>query len=766
MRGGWNQQIKGVTAERVVQTQIQIVDGNVVTDTDRAARELATAVRARLGDEIARLRLEHPGRIPVRWSPTGRPVRSPADALGVQGAALTGDANQVPEFLRSLPRRQLVVLGRPGAGKSVLALLLAWDLLKAWQPEEPVPVVLSLSSWRPSVGLREWMAQRIRELGPGHRTGRRRRADGARALLDDNRVMPVLDGLDELPPALHARAVEAIDAAVAEGLPLLVTCRGDEYEQTVRESGHYLTRAAVVELADVEPQDAVTYLQQSTVAGDRRWDGVFDALRGRPDSALAAALSSPLMLYLARTAYQAGSTDPAELLSQERFATREEIEAHLLERYLPAAYTESTGRRFGTDRARRYLTTIAHQMQRDGTYDFAWWQVHSVVTGVVVGAAFGLSYGWFFHMLFGTRLAVLSGVMTGAVGGGVHIMVRRGLTQVYVTEDVLRGPRGVLRQYAVIGCVSGLGVALLLATAMGGWLTRVLGAEPEAVYGFSALVGGAAGLATLLGSAWGSYQVSRTWFWLTRQLPWRFWTFLDDAHERGVLRQTGAVHQFRHLRVQEQLSGAGTSSRSAVRPRWAGRHWKFVLPVLPSALQALLAAAWLFATGSSYSLNGSEEELIPGAGHRPVPVESTVCLADPLSCTTTIDAWTWKLPQGAALRTEFTVPEPDGAAFTRWNGTAEVAGCAGAAVEVALRMGDRPAAVFVVTAGAPGPVTVAQQASMPEPVRLDGDPVSAGLRRVDTQACDAVLTWESAGLHRDGLDLARRRLGLDQPVKP
>ncbi|MGW9087303.1 NACHT domain-containing protein, partial [Streptomyces yangpuensis] len=273
MRGRWSQQIKGVTADSVVQTQIHITGGDVTSEVDRAARELHRIVTSRLRDEIARLRLEHPGRIPVRWSPTGRPVRSPDGALGVEGMALTGVVDEVPEFLRSLPRRQLVVLGGPGAGKSVLALLLARDLARTRRPEDPVPVLLSLSSWRPALGLREWMARRIRELGVGE--GQRRGAGTVAALIDENRVMPVLDGLDELPPALHARAVRAIDEAVAEGLPLLVTCRGDAYERTVRESGHYLTRAAVVELAPVEPPDAIAYLEESKVAGDHRWDGVF-----------------------------------------------------------------------------------------------------------------------------------------------------------------------------------------------------------------------------------------------------------------------------------------------------------------------------------------------------------------------------------------------------------------------------------------------------------------------------------------------------------
>ncbi|MFE2125445.1 NACHT domain-containing protein [Streptomyces amritsarensis] len=763
MRGRRSQQIKGVTAESVVQTQIHISGGEATTETDRAARELHQTVLVRLRDEIARLRLEHPGRIPVRWSPTGRPVRSPDGALGLEdSAASTGVVDEVPAYLRSLPRRQLVVLGGPGAGKSVLALLLAKELLRGRRPDDPVPVLLSLSSWRPTLGLREWMARRIRELGAGG--GRRDGRDAAAVLVGENRVMPVLDGLDELPPMLHARAVEAIDAAVCEGMPLLVTCRGDDYERTVRESGRYLTRAAVVELAPVEIPDAIAYLEESKVVGDRRWDEVFAALRGRPGSALADALSSPLLLYLARTAYQAGRTDPGELLG-ERFGTREEIESHLLERYLPAVYTAAPGAcapRYGADRARRYLTTVAHQMRRDGTFDFAWWQVHSPVTGLVVAAAFGCTYGWFVHLLFGARPGLYSAVVTGAVGGAVHLVVRERLAQVYVTEDVLRGPRAVLRQYAAIGLLSALAVALAMGAAVSGWLSRELGARPGAVLGFGALVGGAAGIATLLGSAWGSYQVSRTWFCLTGRLPWRFWAFLDEAHERGVLRQTGAVHQFRHLKVQEQLGGRGEpSARSAYSGRAVASVRKILLPVLPSAAQAVVALVWLGATGYVHATEGPMDLLRFRSGDRPA-LEAVPCEG---VCSTG-RIWEWRLPRGESRQTVLHVPEPDGPAVTRWHGLMRATRCPGATVEMTLRMGSHPPVSRTVPGNARKPVDLSAAEPAPDPVRPNGEPVVLTIRRTDHKRCEVSFTWEDAGVHRDGMELTRNRFGIPPRVRP
>jgi hypothetical protein len=55
--------------------------------------------------------------------------------------------------------------------------------------------------------------------------------------------------------------------------------------------------------------------------------------------------------------------------------------------------------------------------------------------------------------------------------------------------------------------------------------------------------------------------MSVLWLALTGRLPLRLITFLEDAHRRGVLRQSGAVYQFRHARLAERLS-----SRSSTRP--------------------------------------------------------------------------------------------------------------------------------------------------------------------------------------------------------
>jgi len=66
-------------------------------------------------------------------------------------------------------------------------------------------------------------------------------------------------------------------------------------------------------------------------------------------------------------------------------------------------------------------------------------------------------------------------------------------------------------------------------------------------------------------TAWGHWLIlARVWLPLTGNLPWAVHIFLADAHNRGVLRQTGAVYQFRHVRLQHHLLAHPTTPAGSV----------------------------------------------------------------------------------------------------------------------------------------------------------------------------------------------------------
>ena len=47
---------------------------------------------------------------------------------------------------------------------------------------------------------------------------------------------------------------------------------------------------------------------------------------------------------------------------------------------------------------------------------------------------------------------------------------------------------------------------------------------------------------------------ARGWLALHHRLPWLLMSFLADVHRRGVLRQAGAIYQFRHIELQRRLA--------------------------------------------------------------------------------------------------------------------------------------------------------------------------------------------------------------------
>jgi hypothetical protein len=135
-----------------------------------------------------------------------------------------------------------------------------------------------------------------------------------------------------------------------------------------------LVAAAAIELDDLTLDDLADYLPRTTwrrVAGARTgvWQLIFAHLQDQPHDPAAAvlrpALSTPLMVYLARIVYS-DSVDrsPTELLDTSRFPTAAALEQHLFDAYLPAAYEHPglTGRTWPVDRVAHWLTYLAHHI--------------------------------------------------------------------------------------------------------------------------------------------------------------------------------------------------------------------------------------------------------------------------------------------------------------------------------------------------------------------------------------------------------------------
>ena len=372
--------------------------------TEAAAAELARLVRRQWTVEASVRGLNRPAPIRVRWVATGRPVvAAVAGAADAAGPPPHGDITEIAATWRALPHRQIVVIGPPGAGKTTAMVLLICQLLADWQPSDPVPVLLPISTWHPQAqSLDAWLAARLTEAYPSLAAGGGYGPRPATELVDRDRIVPILDGLDELPPALREAALTALDQAVGRGRPLALTCRAEEYQEIVEATGVPLDRAAVVEIEPVSGAEAAEYLEiGGTETTRRRWAPVLGELREHPDGPLARALSTPLMVYLARAAYRSPATDPAELT---RFTGEDEVEHHLLARYLPSIYPAG-GEPLA--RAGRWLGFLAGHLDRAGTRSLAWWRLcralprYRMLCGLTIGVVIALLFGPIYGLVYG-----------------------------------------------------------------------------------------------------------------------------------------------------------------------------------------------------------------------------------------------------------------------------------------------------------------------------------------------------------------------------
>jgi DNA-binding SARP family transcriptional activator len=103
----------------------------------RAMEHLAAAVRRHWTDDVDMRLLNRPQLVALRWCRTARPVSSVAAADPVEHPPAgrleqpvpSGVLNDTAAAFRQIQPRQMVVLGEPGAGKTVVAILLTLALL-------------------------------------------------------------------------------------------------------------------------------------------------------------------------------------------------------------------------------------------------------------------------------------------------------------------------------------------------------------------------------------------------------------------------------------------------------------------------------------------------------------------------------------------------------------------------------------------------------------------------------------------------------------
>src|SRR5215217_1030668 len=265
-------------------------------------------------------------------------------------------------------KRRLLIVGEPGAGKTIAAYSLI-EYLDETEGVERVPLLVNLSAWQAQENFEAFLVDYlVSEVGY-----QVRKPAVARAFIHSPRYNLVLDGLDEIPAGLRTRFSERLDKFL-EGLPsevaVVVTCRTQEYQELreaytpstslgLDQEGLGLVQAVEIRPLTSEQLDSA-FTELAKVDSD--WETFLTQRHLKASQRARDLLSNPLFLNLAVI----GRLRPRALLKCDE---DQDLRALVLERYLDRVLLVDQSQREPKD-VRRYLTWIARFLNGDEVSPF------------------------------------------------------------------------------------------------------------------------------------------------------------------------------------------------------------------------------------------------------------------------------------------------------------------------------------------------------------------------------------------------------------
>jgi len=300
----------------------------------------------------------------------------------------------------------LLILGEPGSGKTMTLLELAANLIARAKADakERVPVVLNLSSWKRKQSLAEWIAG---ELSQKYRVS----IKIARSWLQNDYLVLLLDGLDEVTTTLQPDCVAAINDFIDESEPsgLVVCCRLTEYQWLP----HRLKLNGAICLEPLSAEEVGKYLDS---AGSKL-AGLRDTVNR--DAVLQELAQTPLMLSIMSLACQGADSDE---LAKQKGDSADERRKQIFGLYVEQMFQRRgmTSLVFPKEKIIGWLSWLGRKMREHSQSVFlveglqpSW--LASTAQRAAYGTVVALTLGLIFGLMFGLRggLSVLVGIGLG-----------------------------------------------------------------------------------------------------------------------------------------------------------------------------------------------------------------------------------------------------------------------------------------------------------------------------------------------------------------
>jgi hypothetical protein len=350
--------------------------------------------------------------------------------------------------------RSLLILGAPGSGKTTMLLDLTRQLIKRAYEDitEPIPIVLNLSSWKGNLSLTDWL---VREMNIFYAIPTK----VAPKWIKENRMLLLLDGLDEVQEGSRSLCVDAINLFRKEnGLTNMAVCsRSEDYAKL----GRKLAFDGAIEIQHLTTEQVQEYFKRS----GKEMARVRKILA--EDSILREMAGTPLFLSIMTLTYR--GTDVAKIWVSDNI---DEQRKYLFDTYIERMFNRqerSKNEQFTKQDVFHYLPWLARGMIEHNQVPVliesiqpSWLKErkqifhYRLLVGLIFGLVFGLLLGLVFGQLLGLVFGLLFGILFGLLFGRSDEIDTVDVLSWNSKKAIIGLPVGMC-----IGLLSGLGIGLL-----------------------------------------------------------------------------------------------------------------------------------------------------------------------------------------------------------------------------------------------------------------------------------------------------------------
>jgi len=388
----------------------------------------------------------------------------------------TLDANQL--LIETLGREdiegKLLILGVPGVGKTTALLSLAEQLVLGAldQPKTLIPVLFELSTWRDdNQSIDKWLIEQLYEMHGGNR-----KHTIYERWLEQQVLLPLLDGLDELGLERQKKCTIKLNEFAQHYPQIVVCCRMREFEAANLKLKTFRGAVCLQPLSDSQIQDYLNGRNRtklwSAIQGQDELRKLLEPI-SEDDPGL---LRVPLFLKLVIDVY-----DPLKPISSK---------TDLLERYIERQLSKDTReqeRRQELNRREwaykrvedephwqqtcKTLSWIAQQLQANNTVELliekmqpSW--LESARLRCRYRLIFGLTVGLISGLIFGLTERSIFGLM-GGLSFGLIIGLGRRLDKIEPVEEFQISMSRATRRKILDSLCSEIIVALIIMLSFG-----------------------------------------------------------------------------------------------------------------------------------------------------------------------------------------------------------------------------------------------------------------------------------------------------------